>query len=159
VHEPRLSTPKTAPSIEALQVGLEVYVEPLDATISGYLYRLLHQLPANTATARIRMDGYVQQESVDAPIPGQVDETDQAIFKVSADESQTAAEYSVEFNPGMPIPSCGEQRIEILSRYRRADPVNDVFPTAMPSAASLQHQIFFLREDLTPRQKEPPVRR
>jgi hypothetical protein len=41
------------------------------------------------------------------------------------------------------IPSCGEQRIEILGRYRRADPVNDVFPTAMPSALSLQHQNFF----------------
>jgi hypothetical protein len=87
VHEPRLTTPKTALSIEALQVRLEVYMEPLYATISGCLYRLLHQLSANTATACIRMDGYVQQESVDPSIPSQVGETDQAIFKVSADES------------------------------------------------------------------------
>ena len=49
MHEPRLGRPEATPAIETSQVRLEVYVKLLDTTVSGYLYRLPHQLPSNTA--------------------------------------------------------------------------------------------------------------
>jgi hypothetical protein len=99
VCEPCLGTPETALSVEALQVRFEVHVEPFDAVIPGHLDRAPHQPFADAATTRIRMYGYVEQESMGPSIPGQIGESDEGLLEISTDESQTAAKDGVEVDP------------------------------------------------------------
>ena len=69
---------KTALHVELGQVGLEIHMQPMSASLPCQHDRLLDETRAQSATVVFGIDGRIENRSVLAAVPGNVDETDQA---------------------------------------------------------------------------------
>ena len=69
--------------VEGLELGVEVDVEPIEAAGFRDVAGVVDELATDAAAAVVRVDGGLEEEGVDAAVPGGVDETDQAIGLVA----------------------------------------------------------------------------
>lgn len=66
---------ETTSPIEPLQVRLIIYMQPFYSSFSGNADGLFDQLLPDALPLVVRMNGRIQNKSVDAAIPGQIDKT------------------------------------------------------------------------------------
>src|SRR5262249_9688464 len=123
--EPRVRGPKPTSHVEIPEGRVEVDMEPFHAALAGQVFRVPHEIPAESATPPIRMNGGVQEECVDTTVPGDVHETDEASRVVGTDIPKTSLQDGVEVATGVPRPGGAEKLVQRLVRHRRVDAIVD----------------------------------
>ena len=71
-------------------MGLEVDVQPMGAALPGNPFGLLHEARRDALPAKVRMNAGIEDEGVNATVPGDVDEADDRVVLVGTDMSKGA---------------------------------------------------------------------
>src|SRR4029078_12239671 len=105
---------ETAAAIERIELVVVIDVQPFGAAVARQRSRLPHEITADAASLAVRMDGRVEQEGVYAPIPGDVDEADEAVAVRRGDPAEASLEYRPPILVAGAFPGGLAQRVQFV---------------------------------------------
>ena len=116
VEQPGVRTPEAAAAVERLEVVLVVDVEPLRTAISSEGDGLPDQRCSDTPPLEVAVDAGVEEESMRAPIPGHVHETDEPRAVGGAHPPHAAGQHRLPVSRLDTLPRGRSQCVEVLAR-------------------------------------------
>src|SRR5689334_11724308 len=121
LHQARRCMPKTAFTVETVEMRLIIDMQPPDTFGPCRADGFTDQLPSNALPLHVGMHGRIEQKGMDAAIPGEVYKPNEEFLKIRTNVGQTAIEDWLEIGPGMIRPCRRKQGIERLVGHCRTD--------------------------------------
>jgi len=96
LDESCLRQPETAGAVEAGQVRFEIDMQPFGAALTSEARCLPNHARRDPLPAHVGVDRCIEDEGVDAAVPGDIDETDEPVVVVGADMGEAAGQDGSE---------------------------------------------------------------
>ena len=79
-EQTRSSVPKAATSVKRLEVRFKIHMQPVNFPRSSFLRSLTNQFAPDSLMLMVRVDGGIEQKTVNAPVPGNFNEADKLLW-------------------------------------------------------------------------------
>lgn len=121
LDEAGFGRPEAAGAIEGSQVRLEIDMQPLGAALPGNPRGFPDQLRGDALPAHVGVNAGVEKEGMNATIPGDIDEADEAAVVIGADMGKAAGQDAGEVRCLRCVPGGGPEGVEVGGRGEGVD--------------------------------------
>ena len=111
--------------VKLTQMGFKVDMQPFDAGIFGNFCSLLYKFNTYAFSTCVGVDRCIENKSVDAPIPGKINKTNQFIGLIGANKGETLTQGWIEISPLMIRPGRWKQVVEFSIAYGGGNPISN----------------------------------